>query len=120
MKKILLLATLSLCICLTSCHMKGVSPDGSVPQGETTPSTDENIQTNVQSQQIVPAETAKKTALDKVPGSQDSDIREWRLEHDDGRQEYEGKIIFEKTEYEFEIDAITGEIISWESESVYD
>ena len=125
MKKILLLSALFVCICMTSCSMKNMtSPDTSVPKGgdpaATEPSMDMDMATGGKAQEIVPAETAKRTALEKVPGAHESDIREWKPEHDDGRQIYEGKIIFDKMEYEFEIDAVTGEIISWQSESVSD
>ena len=33
---------------------------------------------------------------------------------------YEGKIVYNEREYEFDIDANTGEIVSWEEESIYD
>ena len=33
---------------------------------------------------------------------------------------YEGKIIYNALEYEFEISAATGDIIEWDVESVYD
>ena len=63
---------------------------------------------------------AREIALAKVPGATGENIREFKKEFDDGREEYDGKIIYNKTEYEFEIDAKTGEIITWESESVFD
>lgn len=63
---------------------------------------------------------AKKAALSKVPGATDADIRKFKKDIDDGREEYEGEIIYENTEYEFEIDAQTGGIIKWESEAVND
>lgn len=55
------------------------------------------------------------TALAKVPGATENDIR-IELERDDGRMTYEGNIIYEQMEYEFEIDADTGEILSWSEE----
>ena len=61
---------------------------------------------------------AKKTALDRVSGATDKDIYEWKLDYDDGRQEYEGKIIYGGTEYEFTIDAATGSIIEWDAETI--
>jgi len=60
---------------------------------------------------------AKKTALDRVSGATDKDIYEWKLDYDDGRLEYEGKIIYAGTEYEFTIDAATGSIIEWDAET---
>ena len=61
---------------------------------------------------------AKKTALDRVSGAADKDIYEWKLDYDDGRPEYEGKIIYGGTEYEFTIDAATGSIIEWDAETI--
>ena len=61
---------------------------------------------------------AKKTALDRVSGATDKDIYEWKLDYDDGRQEYEGKIIYAGMEYEFTIDASTGSVLEWDAEKV--
>lgn len=61
---------------------------------------------------------AKKTALDRVSGATDKDIYEWKLDYDDGRPEYEGKIIYGGMEYEFTIDAATGSIIEWDAETI--
>ena len=64
-------------------------------------------------------DTAKQTALSKVPGATDSNIR-IQTDYDDGRTIYEGKIIYNEIEYDFEIDASAGQIIEWEAESIYD
>lgn len=64
--------------------------------------------------------TAKKTALSRVPGATEKDIYEWKLDYDDGRTEYEGKIIYGGMEYEFTINAATGAVTEWDVESVYD
>lgn len=66
----------------------------------------------------ITAEKAKEIALAKVPGAAAGDIREFETDYDDGRTEYEGKIIYGGIEYEFEIDAGSGAILSWESEPV--
>jgi len=63
---------------------------------------------------------AREIALERVPGAIEEDIREFKLDYDDGRPEYEGKIHFEKNEYEFEIDGYTGEIRHWEVELIRD
>lgn len=63
---------------------------------------------------------AMKLALAQVPGASKSDIREFETDRDDGRTEYEGKIIYEGMEYEFEIDAYSGAIRSWEAEPMND
>ena len=61
---------------------------------------------------------AKQTALDRVSGATEKDIYEWQFDYDDGRPEYEGKIIYGGTEYDFTIDASSGAVIEWEAESV--
>ena len=61
---------------------------------------------------------AKQTALGRVSGATQKDIYEWQFDYDDGRPEYEGKIIYGGTEYDFTIDASSGAVIEWEAESV--
>lgn len=63
---------------------------------------------------------AKALALARVSGATGADIVEFKQDYDDGRLIYEGKIIYNNREYEFEIDAATGAVLDWESESVYD
>ena len=43
-------------------------------------------------------------------------FRELKLDRDDGRLVYEGEMRDGRTEYEFEIDAVTGAVLSWEVE----
>ena len=62
---------------------------------------------------------AEEIALEKVPGAASDDLR-MKLERDDGRLIYEGDIRYDGMEYEFEINAENGKIISWESESEWD
>ena len=62
--------------------------------------------------------TAKQTALARVSGATEKDIYEWEFDYDDGRPEYEGKIIYGGTEYDFTIDASSGAVVEWEAESV--
>ena len=61
---------------------------------------------------------AKQTALGRVSGATQKDICEWKFDYDDGRPEYEGKIIYGGTEYDFTIDASSGAVVEWEAESV--
>ena len=58
-------------------------------------------------------------ALARVPGATDSDITLY-LDEDDGRLQYEGRIIYQNMKYEFEIDAYSGAIRDWDAESVFD
>ena len=67
----------------------------------------------------VSIEEAKKIALDKVPGATEKDIH-IGLDYEDGKSLYEGTILDEQIEYEFEIDAQDGKIWSWEAESIWD
>lgn len=62
---------------------------------------------------------AIRIALDKVKGAKKSDVSihsEW----DDGKEIYEGSIVYKEREYDFEIDASNGNILDWDEESVYD
>ena len=61
---------------------------------------------------------AKQTALGRVSGATEKDIYEWQFDYDDGRPEYEGKIIYCGTEYDFTIDPSNGSVVEWEAESV--
>lgn len=61
---------------------------------------------------------AKQTALGRVSGATQKDICEWKFDYDDGRPEYEGKIIYGGTEYDFTIDASSGAVVEWETETV--
>ena len=57
------------------------------------------------------AERAKQIALNQVSGATASNIRDFDIDEDDGRLEYEVKIWYNGAEYEFTIDASTGNII---------
>lgn len=63
----------------------------------------------------VSLDQAISTALSKVSGATENDIR-IKLDFDDGRYKYEGDIIYNRIEYDFEIDANTGEVIGWSEE----
>lgn len=66
----------------------------------------------------ITADKAKELALAQVPGAAAGDIREFETDYDDGRLAYEGTIVYDGLEYEFEIDGYSGAIRSWESEPV--
>lgn len=76
-------------------------------------------QTGNANQKQITEDEAKKIALKKVSGATQDDIR-IKLDNDDGRVQYEGEIIYDGTEYEFDIDAYTGEILNWEESPVFD
>lgn len=76
----------------------------------------ENYTTPANSGTMITAEKAKELALSQVPGATLDDIRKFEVDYDDGRTEYEGKIIYGGMEYEFEIDGYSGAFRSWEAE----
>lgn len=63
----------------------------------------------------VTQEQAIETALSRVSGATEQDIR-ISLDHDDGVYKYEGDIIYNGVEYDFEIDANSGTILEWSEE----
>lgn len=58
---------------------------------------------------------AIQIALQRVSGATEQDVR-IELDRDDGRYKYEGEIIYNNIEYDFEIDANSGTILEWSEE----
>lgn len=58
---------------------------------------------------------AAQKALAQVPGATQQNLR-MKRDHDKGRPTYEGEIRYGGYEYEFEMDASTGDFIEWKSE----
>lgn len=79
---------------------------------------------NSTSSSYISAERAMEIALSRVDGATKDHIREFEFDDDDhdrdDRPEYEGKIVYNGVEYEFEIDARNGNITAWERESLDD
>ena len=63
----------------------------------------------------ISSEQASKLALDRVPGATEQDLK-IELDYDDGYYKYEGDIIYDQKEYEFEIYANTGDCLEWKEE----
>ena len=82
-----------------------------------TPAQNANSSTSANGR--ISEDAAKKIALARVPGATSRNIYKFKLDFDDGRWEYEGEILYGTMEYEFTIDAATGTIIEWDSESIY-
>lgn len=61
-------------------------------------------------------EAATNAALALAPEAEADDVLKLKLERDDGQWIYDGKIVCGGMEYEFEIDAFTGAVLSWEAE----
>ena len=64
----------------------------------------------------VTADRARQIALAEVSGATASNIRDFDIDEDDGRLEYEVTIWYNGTEYEFTIDASTGRITERETD----
>lgn len=60
-------------------------------------------------------EEASQLVLDRVPGATTDDLR-IELDEDDGRYKYEGEVIYNQVEYDFEMDANTGNFLEWEED----
>ena len=60
----------------------------------------------------VSLEEARRIIQSKVPGSDAADIRIWE-ESGDGRGRFEGELLHEGIQYEFEIDPKTGVVFDW-------
>lgn len=87
--------------------------DGQHRNGDHGPSGNaQNTQANVQ----LTLDDASKLALDRVPGASAQDLKIELDYDDDGYYKYEGDIIYNQKEYEFEIDANTGDFLEWKEE----
>ena len=64
---------------------------------------------------VISLEEASKIVLAKVEGATEKHIR-IALDTDDGQQIYEGEIRYNGMEYEFELNAKTGDILEWSKE----
>lgn len=64
---------------------------------------------------MISQEDAVSLVLERVPGATAEQVY-IELEKDDGHWKYEGEIHYNKKEYEFELNAETGQIIEWSEE----
>lgn len=79
-----------------------------------------NDGTSVNEENLIGEAKAKELALAKVSGATEQHIYDFDLDRDNGVLEYEGEIRYNGMEYEFEINAETGEFIKWQEEKEYD
>ena len=63
---------------------------------------------------LIGEQKAMEIALARVPGAKPEHVRKLKLDYDDRMQLYEGEIFYNFREYEFEINAQTGEVVGWE------
>ena len=78
-------------------------------------SPDAGFKPDSETAQGLTEEQARRIALSMVPGTDESHIR-ISSGYDDGRKIFEGKIVYDGMEYEFEIDAADGTILEWDAE----
>ena len=69
---------------------------------------------NITSNSYIGVNRAMNIALKKVPGANNSHMKKIHLDRENGRMVYEGEIYYNGQEYEFDIDASTGEVIGTE------
>ena len=63
---------------------------------------------------VISLTRAQEIALSLVPGATAANVTKLELDRDDGRMIYEVEIYYNRVEYEFEIDAVTGVVIKSE------
>ena len=67
-----------------------------------------NVSDNVQ---LISVAKAKSIALSQVPGANERHLGEIDLDREHGRMVYEIEIFYNNSKYEYDIDAVTGEIV---------
>ena len=73
---------------------------------------------NITSNSYIEVNRAMNIALKKVPGASNSHVKKIHLDRENGRMVYEGEIYYNGQEYEFDIDAVTGDIVKWKVDGV--
>lgn len=116
MKRTAIFALAALLICaLAGCAAQNKPPQApvqSVPEATQQPAT--------QAPNMISEQDAKTAALAHA-GVNDTDANfvRVRLDYDDGRAEYEIEFYSGNIEYDYDIDAITGEILSFDSDAEF-
>lgn len=87
--------------------------DGSVIKSEKKP-LDLGASPADSNKDVLSEAEAKKIILDRIPGADESHFVKFKSDIDNGKLKYEGELLYKGLEYEFEMDAKTGEIIEWE------
>ena len=73
---------------------------------------------NISSNSYIGVNRAMNIALKKVPGANNSHMKKIHLDRENGRMVYEGEIYYNGQEYEFDIDAVTGDIVKWKVDEI--
>lgn len=96
------------------------NPDSVIPDGVQTGPQSQTEGILQQEAQYIGTDAAKQAALEHA-GLQEEEVRfrHARLEYDDGFWKYEVEFHSDSTEYDYEIDAQSGEILSYDHEAVH-
>ena len=73
---------------------------------------------DIASNSYIGVNRAMNIALKKVPGASNSHVKKINLDRENGRMVYEGEIYYNGQEYEFDIDAVTGDIVKWKVDEI--
>lgn len=85
------------------------------PADTTTPAPEQTTQAPGTASTELSVDEATQLVLDRIPGATTDDIR-IKLDYDDGYYKYEGDVIYNQVEYDFELDANTGNFLEWEED----
>lgn len=105
-------------ITLDNKHDSHMDTDGTTGATQKEDSNDDNntsSTTNNDSGNKISTSKAKSIVLNKIPGAK---IIKINLEREDGRYVYDGKATLKGYEYEFEINASSGVITSWDKDKI--
>lgn len=89
--------------------------DGTIRSQDTDIEQDFRNDTSNDTSSLISKEEASKIVLAKVEGATEQNLR-IALDTENGQQIYEGEIRFQGMEYEFELNANTGDILEWSKE----
>ena len=103
-KFFLLFLILILTLSFTACGPAGAGPGTSPPSDVANADIPEDLMSEDQAILIV---------LSRIEGAKASDITSFALDNEDSRWQYEGEIVHDGKEYEFEVDAQNGNILGW-------
>lgn len=84
------------------------APAGETPAGSSAPAGGPAAEGRLSEDEVI------AIVLSRVQGATADEVVALGLDTDDGMLQYEGKLIHDGLEYEFEIDAVNGNILEWE------
>lgn len=109
-------------MCLAACARPANAPSNDrtseqaqdQTSGQPADSTEDPAQDPDDDEGLLSEEEAIAIVLARVEGASAEDIVSFSREFDDGTWQYEGSLLYNGIEYEFEIDARNGNLLDWE------